>query len=374
VLDQGRPEDVLPCKWFSFGIKTSSLGRAAKVKSIIAIAVFTGIAYQLAKFCQVWITKKEEKQIIKIVEDAWIRFDDFSFIVIIRGPLKLLSYVYDRIFGMEVLSRKAVRRTSILTIGILMMSIAFQSLAKEDVFSFRNVPFMHIDKQIDIIKKVAQDREKMLSESTTEDQKQASKMILEYIDKFMLYDTVPCRIIYLVLFSIIALLLMLVVYSASFAVTRLMLREVIESTSFIIMMSILLMDLFIVLSFGSVILVLLTILSFPICIPLLIFAPILVVKFTTISTFVYLGGAALLWKYGSIMFQTIALISVIPALVLMFFIGAGTILYPIRKAVYKFINRLLLRAAEHDKGLMVFTTTIIGILAGIVALMVRYLM
>lgn len=338
------------------------------------VLFFFLLAAGVARFCQAWITKEEEERFTAKIAEVWIRFDEAGMLAVVRFPLRLLSLVYDAVSGKNVISGKAIFRSSIVSLGILAMTISTQAILSIDVVNFWNAPFLYSSEQFDGLKRALENQETAVATVKNEQAKKTLIEIQKEREKLLRFNTPFWKYLYTSVFLILLLLTTSLLFSASVAITRLMLKEILDVPTIILMLCVLALNIFVVILISSFVMLTLTILSFPISIPLITRSISLVVTTPPIALLVYFVSYGLLRYFGSCIFKGIAIIVVMPALSLLFFTCISIMLYPVRGPVYKFLNRALLRAAEHEKGAIFFFSAFFGGLVSIItALLSRFI-
>lgn len=327
------------------------------------LATALATAAMLSKVFDYLLTESAKQQLKAFIESAWIVHSDRHPSSISRAPLQTAIRLLDFLFGDRIISTTAIRRSCLLSVLVLILSLALTGLQTGDPFAIRLMPWISYKRQLDAAASTPETLNTIgpIPENYAEQYRLEQKEIERY--KYLARFNKPA---YAALYTILLLLFTFSLTTAAWfsliSLFRYSIRVLLPLDSLFLSTCVL----WTTLCFAAALLVLST---GTVC---LAGFPILLVSFTKILSLSSVFGAlafiviaAISW-FASPAAQTIAIVTVLPAIVFVLALLMTLALLPFRHAIHKVLGYIMLRATEHTQSPLAFAVGLLGSLSGLV--------
>jgi len=307
----------------------------------------------------------KKKQISDKIEEIWKKLDNADFHIVVRGPLFLLDFGYNVIFGPRLFSKKECTRGVGIGIFLILIILIIDCIMVSIPKVIPKYPWEMIGSTVKVLDPINPIDPALLDENQkTANQKYKSflediksKEIIEKLFNIGQWLVHHDSLIAKSLFTIIIVPILLLVGGCAFClsliISRRMLQTALQLPSVIVLLSVSTLDIVssICICLGLYIIIMpMYYLQFMPAIYtqiiLLVRAPIVAksIMFPLLSFIAMLAKPAWL---GDIM-----VVAIVPAIILLVFIAAGLKLYPVHRPLYRMSKGVIQRIVRHDKGVM----------------------
>jgi hypothetical protein len=336
---------------------------------IFALSVFFGAIAGITGFLDIWLPKIERNKIADKLSALWIRLDDSDFSFFSRIPLQLLEYTYDILLGSKAFSAKSFFRIGCLSVLLLLASLALNGLRTNEPFGFNKTPNQMYLLQQEYAGTLSSMYTKL--ENTGKDGVDKA-LSHQMVTNLSIFKTLSSKYkgAQIALFFISLLIVSVCMYSISFSMGRLLLREIIDSDSIVLKLAVLCLTLVISMCLGALTIAMLLIAYFPVILAIAI--PIYSLS-VIVGVFLSLPVILGLWTLGWTWLQITASLVLMPTTLLSIALILSILLYPIRKQLHKTAGLVLLRALQGEAGVLLFISTLLGLLATLTGYLAHFL-
>ncbi len=333
----------------------------------------------ISKLLDILLHEHTKDEIRIKLEDIWLKYADSPPIIIVQLPLHLLNLVFDILFGERYFSKRALFRSALLSIAILISSLIVTGWITNTVMGMDHPPWKYFDLAMETERKVFDtsliDIDKP---NDSEHAKFHSKQQKEHIAKrwqiISKFNTNTWRISYSIIFVVSLLILNAFIDSISLAITRQMLKEIVETQSIFLISTILITNLFIATFLGGLILFLTMFVCFPtISLYSVQIIPYLLINYTAWTSIGLYAAFIVGLKLTGPWFKVVLLTTILPSILLCLILLLSIILYPLRIKIYRLVDFILIRAVDYPKGIFAFLTILLTTLGGIMGLIIKIL-
>jgi hypothetical protein len=227
---------------------------------VITIIAILGMMGGITALINLWLTDEQKNQLILKLREIYITLNNSDPIAVIQAPLRGVEYIYKIIFGEKISSSKSFRRASLVSILILIGSLAFAGWVINIPFAINETPWKTYESYKSglpgSIDKVIKDRKDHNNPMSEDEKTKLVKVMIEVnkpIWKWVYSGGVVLLVVFIkVIFDIL-----------SFALTRKFLRELITTKQPLLIFSALFLNTFIALFVVSFTFLLLTAVTNP---------------------------------------------------------------------------------------------------------------
>ncbi len=330
----------------------------------VTLAFFCGITFIIANVLDVFLSKNQKKQVSDKLEEIWLKLDNAGFQIVVRGPLYLLEAGYNFIFGTNYFLKKGCIRAVGLGIFLIVLILTVDGIKASIPFACKQCPWEMIGTNVIVADplnpnpNVQDDNQKRSTQQLVAllesiKSKTTVERLVKVAQWIVGHDSAIAKIIFTICVIPIVLLIGSLVYYLSLILSRILLEQAIKWPNVTSLFGVCILSILCIPVFYMIMYVTIMPIYYPQYMPIIFMEIILLVKMPLIAFSIVLpllSIFALLAKPAWLGDMVIVVIS--PLIVLSGFIGIGLVLSPFHKYLYKMANTFILRALEHDKGVM----------------------
>jgi hypothetical protein len=289
--------------------------------------------------------------------------------------MRVFSLILDTLLGDKIFAAKALWRTAALSTCLMVVSLSIGAISIKTPIGIKTWPWASFDEQLTALAHLPN-----AIDQTIHNQKQLTPQTLELFAKYKSFilgltkfNTTICKIIYSMCTIILTLLVCIVIYILSLAISRMMVRQAMQVKTSLLMVSILFLNLCLGIIAEPISFVLIGSAAYPLAglsfgylsyllvasASTHIFNIILLTTLLAISA----GLTTLFWFVGPFWIKILAAVAILPMICLILILFISWLLFPFRKHIRYLLSQALLRALEHEKGILAFTSVTFGCLA-----------
>ena len=336
----------------------------------IAIILLLGVMGGIAKLLDLWLRDEQKSQLILKLREIYTTLNDSDPIAVIQAPMRGVGFLYGMVFGEKILSAKSFKRTSLVSILILIGSLTIAGWVLNKPFAIEESPWKAYEKMTS-----------GLSDHIFDDVISKNKLSAESKEKLAVMVAEVNKPIWKWVYS--GSLILLVVFIkvsfdfSSFLVTRKILRELLTTKQPLLIFSALFLDTFLALFIVSFTFLFLAAVTNPlvlIFVILCIIAPISIFNIFSWMLVVWKATFSLAWLLSSHWIKVVALTTMLPTVILLLLCLFVLITFPMRGYIHKFICFTLERLTNYEKGPLIFISACSIALTGVLGAMIELLL
>jgi hypothetical protein len=336
---------------------------------LLEIATLLLVLGAVTKFLDLWLRPVDKSRIRRRINSLSSALKQSDALVVIKSPLQMASIVLERIYGPRLLSWKAFRRATVLSIALMLFSLAVSGIATGVPFGIQEPPWATFNQTFDVIEQVAKEQAKKKTDKPEVDEK-----VRRWYGKTLEFRTLRTQAIYSITFFALVIGSAVVVNFLCVAIGRKTLRDMAQATTLFTLFSLSLINfLFSFLLYAVCISVICTA-SLPflwVVPPLLILCAIYVSWLLAVSIAFPLVVAAL--KLSPQWIEIVSVVATLPGILVLLASLIALIAFPFRRVIRRLIVEWLSRAAASDKGVLAFSAVAFALL-GLLVNLIRKLL
>lgn len=326
----------------------------------------------LARVLDWWMTSEGKAQLKTHIENLLSR-NYINSSSIVKAPLSAFNQLLNLAIGEVILSKKAFRRSSLLSILLLIACLAVGGVLSNTFFGISDSPWSAYEKKIAYYENIINIEEKSLDAEMSEEE---SAKVLDYISKAKRRIEVAkkhyLKWIYSIFLIIAVLAVNLIADIASIAFIRKVVKDLLYTESLILISGALLLSVFV--SFLIVNFTLITLFTFssPFFIESSTLGRLIFSYSKPFGIGIAIGYGLYAWWMGSTWLKAAAISAIIPSLMLVCLSLVSATLYPMRSLIGALINKTLTRAVRSEKGVLLFVATGATLLAAVIVIITNF--
>ena len=347
------------------------------MKSIlISIFVFLGATFILASILEAFLNERRKVKLKEYLEELWIRLADADNLIVIKALIKIVYDLLNTLLGKKLLSFKAIRTAIIINSIILISVLSLTGIFTGKVFIMKEYPWEIYQKAIDSTKEQLKTPIKVKKDDSEEKyEKEIELKLNNFKRKFIKLDSTMWKIFYTIFFVFIVLFVSGIGSFISYTFTKLIIKEMVDTRGVLTLFGLFILNTFIALVIAIVTLTTLILLILPtswgefiilasqsiksFVLTFSIILPVIVAIFFFILSILGFTG-----EPNWFMFTT--LITMLPTILLYFFIILLISLWFFKGEIKGIISYLLLKGLDYKSGVIGFSVVILGILASLI--------
>jgi hypothetical protein len=377
-----------------------------------------------------WLGKELKERMRERTVEAWVNFGSSDPLTVVQTPLRILSKCFDKICGEKILSFRALWRSSLVSICILISTLAVVGMFNGKPFGIDIFPWQTFDDYFgsaDILVKSPQAKKLLepyltapqqfekrqqatslksigsvtkasptppLTGTTTPNRSsvpsptpwvpqskeqalkaaQIAQAVLDWTEKIATYDTPFDRILYSAAFFVIVPLLNILVDFVCISVARKIVREMIAAKSLTTLLALIVFNLCILTIVYLISLMFICFVAYPLGAAitggLLVLG--LYVNIPFALTLMIPCILTALW-FGPAWIKVVSLNAALPTLLLSVISLFSLGLFEFRVKIHRLITHALDIACQHEKGVLAFAKAVLGGLVVLLAFVAKQL-
>jgi hypothetical protein len=329
------------------------------------IVTLLAVPAAVSKLLDLWLQPVEKTRLRRHFNDLSSALKQSDALVVIKSPLEMASIILDRIYGRRLLSWKAFRRATVLSIALMLFSLTVSGIVSGVPFGIHEPPWSTFNQTFDAIEQVAKEQAKKKT-----DKPEMDEMLRRGYAKALEFRTLRAQTIYSVAFFALVIASAVLSNFICVALARKTLRDMAHATTLFTLFSLSLINfLFSFFLYAACISIICTA-SLPflwIVPPLLILCAVYVSWLLAVSITFPLVVAAL--KFSPQWMEIVSVVATLPGILVLLASLIALIAFPFRRVIRRLILEWLSRAAASDKGVLAFcaaTFTLLGILVSLI--------
>ena len=334
---------------------------------IITIISILSVIGGITTLINLWISENQKNQLIVTLREIYATLNNSDPIAVIQAPMRGVEYIYKIVLGEKIAPFSSIKRTALVSILILIGSLAFAGWIINKPFAIELTPWgvyeSYTSKLPSSIEEIA--RKDKLSEEKKADMIELAKKLSKPIWKW----------VYSVSLILLVVLIKVSFDLLSFAVTRKFLRELLTTKQPLLIFSALFLNIVLASVIVSFTFLLLTAVTNPLVLLFLIMSFMVPLNLYTIFSLApVLWGATIkfAWLFGLKWIKLTALTTMLPTAILLLLILVVFVTLPIRSHIQKIICYTLERLINYEKGPLIFISAcllaLVSILGGMIKL------
>ena len=343
---------------------------------LISVSIFLSIAFIFSNILEGFLNKSKKDKLKEYIEELWIRLEDADNLIVIKAPIKIVYDLLNTFLGKKLLSFKAIRRTIIINSIILISVLSLTGIFTGKVFIMKEYPWEIYQKAIDSTKEQLINPIKPKKDNSEEKyDKEIELKLNNFKRKFIQLDSKIWKIFYTIFFVFLVLFVSGIGSFISYTFTKVIIKEMLDTKGVLTLFALFLLNTFIALVIAIVTLTTLIFLILPTAwgefvilasqsiksfvLTFSIILPVIVAIFFFILSILGFTG-----EPNWFMFTT--LITMLPTILLYFFIILLISLWFFKGKIKGIISYLLLKGLDYKSGVIGFSVLILGILASLI--------
>jgi hypothetical protein len=281
-----------------------------------------------------------------------------------------LTVFSNRYLGDSLISRRSIKLTTLLAIG-LMVSTIWYTVLTDGKGSFTHSPPWKMHKSsIEHLRFVS---EKEIDKDEDEESRAARDALKKRYEALIsILDSKWGVIVYTIVFFALCVLLAGILTCLSLAITRQIIREMLFAKGVFTPFALAIVSVFLVLILGSSALLLLFIYSFPAFWPSVELLCYGLMSGTLWAVVTYLGSTILAFFLIADWIKYVVLVSLFPSIVLLLALCLCVVSYLFKKPIHIIVLRLVQRSLEWKAGPIAFFVTLFAFLTVTIGLLGQY--
>jgi len=341
---------------------------------LTSAAVFLGGVAALLNCVQGVLRPSESQELRRAFEASYVRVDDAQPMSVVRAPLRWARTLLDSVLGGGLVTKRALRRSSIASWLILLVCLSASGWKSGHSLGFEEWPWRAIDTAIERAHRHAETVVRTQTSATDEDRILREEANAELIQELKALDRFRSSGWKFAYTCFVFMGLLATSASLSFVVlvlTRHYLRGIETDPSGLVLLGSLAVHSTLVAMAATVGLFAFAVITSPfvLCGVLLAIGSSMPSEWMALGLLLVAGGA---WFVGGVTIKTAATAAMWPALLGLVAVFLAVALYPIHRFVHRGIGHLLLRVAEHPSGPLSPIVVVLSVLTALAAYVARF--
>ncbi len=329
------------------------------------IVTLLAVLAAVTKLLDLWLRPIEKSRLRRRINGLSSALKQSDALVVIKSPLQMASIVLERIYGPRLVSWKAFRRATVLSIALMLFGLTVSGIASGVPFGIQEPPWATFNQTFDAIEQMAKEQAKRKT-----DKPQVDETLRRWYGKALEFRTVRSQAIYSITFFALLTGSAVVVNFLCVALGRKTLRDMAQATTVFTLFSLSLINFLFSFLLYAVCISITCIASLPflwVVPPLLILCAINVSWLLTVSIAFPLVVTAL--KLSPQWMEIVSVVATLPGILVLLSSLIALIAFPFRRVIRRLIVEWLSRAAASDKGVLAFSAaafTLLGLLVSLI--------
>jgi len=328
------------------------------------------VGYLLSGGSEIWFLEEQQQSFRETLSTLEKYVSERGEVSLALTPLQYLTVFLNRYLGDSLISRRAIKLTTLLAIG-LMVSTIWYTVLTDGKGSFTHSPPWKMHKSS--IERLRFVSEKEIDKDEDEESRAARDALNKrYAALISILDSKWGVVVYIIIYFALCVLLAGILTCLSLAITRQIIREMLFAKGVFTPFSLAIVNVFLVLILGSSALLLLFIYSFPAFWPSVELLCYGLTSGTLWAVVTYLGSTILAFFLIADWIKYVVLVSLFPCIVLLLALWLCVVSYLFKKPIHIIVLRLVQRSLEWKAGPIAFFATLFTFLTVIIGLLGQY--
>ena len=323
----------------------------AAVPALVTLATLIALVGALTLLSQQWLSVEEKRSITDRVGRLAAAIETSQGVAMVQLPLQGLKLAYDALLGPTLFGRRAVKRTAVLSILVLLAGLAFAWGATGATLGFKKTPWQRSDAERELVERLMKTA-KDPTEAEAASRFSALRAEEGFYESMLALQGTQWRVAYSVWMVTGIVVINFVFDLLCLALTRKMIQDMIRTPNASFLLGIMTMGVVLTLVLASVA----TILAICVVSPSMWIPVIGVMEgflyFPTLALLFYAFVVGVHWWIAEPWLLVLCVTSLLPLVLLMCAVLASLALLPARRLAARAAARIGLLVSENEKGFL----------------------
>jgi hypothetical protein len=328
-----------------------------------------GVLAGVSALLDLWLRPVEKDRLRKRIENLSFALQQSDPLVLIKAPLEMISALLDRIYGPRLFSWKAFRRSTLLSIALILFALAISGLRSGVPFGIHEPPWATFNQTFDFIEQMAKEQAQKKT-----DKPEVDETLRRWYGKVLEFRTLRALTIYSITFFTLVTASAVLSNFFCLALGRKALRDMAKATTLFTLFSLSLINFLFSFALYAACISIICTASLPFLWavpPLLVLCAIYISWLLALSLTFPLVVTAL--KLSPQWMEVVSVVATLPGVLVLLASVLALIAFPFRHLIRRVILEWLARAAESNKGVLAFCATAFTLLGMLVTLIPKLL-